>query len=593
MMKRSTSRSRITPLCLAGLAAALAVAGAATAQDQPSTSLQRAIATLRLEDVLPCDTWVALPDATLSGATILVKNSDRTVFDCQPLLLHARRSWPQGTQIDLGRTSVAQVPETFATLGSSPYWCWGFEEGINEFGVAIGNEGLFTRGRADDVAASARGEGPALGPTGMDLMRLALERSRTAQEAVETIGSLLEQHGQFGSGMPMAGIELGSYDNSFLVADPHEAWVVETCGRSWVARRLPRGTASISNVPSIRTEWELASEGFVENAIARGWWTAKEAHAFDFTAACSDPSPAYAAQAERARTRSGCSSGLLQEKSGSIDPRWMMRIARDRSTTPSLDLDITASSCIAVLPQGDDSLPVFWWCAGPPSNACYVPFFVHGTRLPEMLSTAGTVGRAITPPSRVAQDGFSPDSYWWRFRELSDLVRMEYSARNELVRRAFDPLEVDFEEGLAEVLGEARELQRDGRAREAAERLDAYSAACVRRALATLTELREQLRSMEVEVPEAYEPFIGSYGTQMGGQAVAIEVLIQSARLAVRLPDGRIFELLEADPTGRWVFALTDQAAVTFTREGTDPATSMKLHQAGTAFELQRESPGN
>ncbi len=577
-------------MCLAGLAAAFAFAAAASAQDPPATPLRRAFATLRLEDVLPCDTWVALPDATLSGATILVKNSDRTVFDSQPLLLHPRRSWSKDAEIDLGRTSVPQVPETFATLGSSPYWCWGFEEGINEFGVAIGNEGLFTRARAEDVAAHSRGEGPALGPTGMDLLRLALERSRTAREAVQTIGDLLEEHGQFGSGMPMASTEQGSYDNSFIVADPSEAWVLETCGRSWVARLHRRGTSSISNLLSIRTEWDLASEGLVENAIASGWWLSDEADAFDFTAACADPSPLFAAQTERARTRADCSSELLAEKCGSVDPRWMMRIARDRSTSPSLDLDVTASSCIAVLPKGDNSLPVFWWCAGTPSNGCYVPFFVQSSRLPQILSTAGTIGRAITPPSRVAQDEFSRDSYWWRFRELSDLVRVDYPTRNGIVRSAFDALEADFEQGLASVLADASELRSNGREREAAERLDGYSAACVQRTLATLAELRDQLAAMQVEIPPAYEPYVGSYGMKLGDQAVAIEVLLQSGALAVRLPDGRVFELLEPDDDGRWVFQLTDQAAVTFTRAGSGPASSMELHQAGTVMKLQREN---
>jgi secernin len=590
-MKERSILSRVRSTCLAGFTLSLTFAGALSAQDEPSSSLEQGFATLRQEDVLPCDTWVALPDATLAGATILAKNSDRTVFDCQPLLLHPRQTWPEGSSIDLGRTSVPQVRETFATLGSSPYWCWGYEEGLNEFGVAIGNEGLFTRGRADDLTASSRGEAPPLGPTGMDLMRLALERARTAREAVETIGALLEEHGQFGSGMPMAAAELGAYDNSFIVADPHEAWVLETCGRDWVARRQRTGTTSISNVPSIGTEWDLSSEGLIEGAIARGWWSADRAEAFSFSAASCDTSPLLAAQAERARTRAGCSSALLLERSGSVDPRWMMRIARDRSTTPSLDLDVTASSCIAVLAKGPDALPVFWWCAGVPSNACYVPFFVQSGQLPKLLSTAGTVGREITPPSRVAQDGFSPDSYWWRFRELSDLVRVDYGVRNPLVRDAFDPLEREFEQGLAAVVGEALELRREGREDAASGRLEAYSAACVTRVLATLDELRKQLRELQVEVPAALEPYLGTYGAQVNGQAVSIKVLLQGGRLAVRLPDGRIFELLEPDATGRRLFALTDQAAVSFAGEGLGPAPSMQLHQAGTTFELQRENP--
>ncbi len=565
----------------------------AAAQGTPSTALQRAFSSLRRERILPCDTWVALPDATASGSTILVKNSDRTVFDCQPLLFHPRRSWKPGSQINLGRTTVPQVAESFATLGSSPYWCWGYEEGINEHGVAIGNEGLFTRARGEAVEASARGEGPALGPTGMDLLRLALERSRTAREAVETIGSLLEKYGQFGSGMPLQPVTEGAYDNSFIVADPREAWVVETCGRRWVARKFSSGTTSISNVPSIRTQWDLAAKDLVEHAIKRGWWPADKASEFDFTAASLDTSPPLAATAHRARTRASCSSRLIAEKAGRIDPRWMMRVARDRSTTPSLDLDVTASSCIAVLPKATDGLPVFWWAAGTPSNGCYVPFFIHGAGLPASLSTAGTAGRVIMPPTRAARDAFSAKSYWWRFRDLCDLVRVDYATRNAIVRRAFDPLESDFEKALTAVLGKARELRRQGQIKEAATQLAAYSTSCVNRALTTLDKLRKQLRSMVIEIPEAYRPFVARYSAKVGGRSISIEVLVQNAHLTVRLPDGRLFELLEPNQEGRRVFALTNKAAVSFERQGAGKVKSMTLHQAGGDIKLGRQSSGN
>lgn len=421
---------------------------------------------------------------------------------------------------------------------------------------------------------------------------MALERSRTAREAVQTIGSLLEAHGQFGSGMPMMPIVAGAYDNSFIVADALEAWVVETCGRSWVAQRFTEGTTSISNVPGIRTQWDLASEGLVEHAIERGWWPADAAETFDFTIAICDQTPAIAPAVERARTRASCSAGLLARKTGSVDPRWMMRIARDRSTEPSLDLDVTASSCIAVLPKGDQAQAVFWWAAGTPSNGCYVPFFVQSSKLPTILSTAGTVGRAITPPTRVAKDGFSEESYWWRFRELCDLVRMDYAERNAIVRGALDPLEKSFEAGLAPVLKEVATLRREGQAEEAAERLAAYSAACVERVLLTLDELRETLRSMKLEIPDAYRPYLGVYVAQLGGQEARFEILVRDGKLWVRLPDGRDFELLDPDEQGRWVFALSDQASVSFQVVGEGPATNMTFAQPGASFDLTREKAG-
>ena len=48
--------------------------------------------------------------------------------------------------------------------------------------------------------------------------------------------SLLEQYGQGG---PCTDIQPpNSYHNSFIIADPTEAWVVETAGRHWAAEKI-------------------------------------------------------------------------------------------------------------------------------------------------------------------------------------------------------------------------------------------------------------------------------------------------------------------------------------------------------------------
>lgn len=151
---------------------------------------------------LSCDTMVALPDATTTGTTVLGKNSDRPVFDCQPLVHHRRQQHAPDSSIKLEYQTIPQARETFATIGSSPYWCWGYEEGINEHGVAIGNEAIFTKTFADFVADSKAGQPPELGLLGMDLLRLGLERGRTARKALDVITGLVERYGQWGSGVP-------------------------------------------------------------------------------------------------------------------------------------------------------------------------------------------------------------------------------------------------------------------------------------------------------------------------------------------------------------------------------------------------------
>ena len=54
----------------------------------------------------------------------------------------------------------------------------------------------------------------------MDLVRLALERCRSAAAAVELIGGLVKRYGQFGSGVPTKDHAEGGYDNAFLVPIP-------------------------------------------------------------------------------------------------------------------------------------------------------------------------------------------------------------------------------------------------------------------------------------------------------------------------------------------------------------------------------------
>jgi secernin len=158
----------------------------------------------------------------------------------------------------------------------------------------------------------------------MDLIRLALERSQTARQAVEVMGELIERCGQFGSGVPTKSHREGGYDNSFIIADPHEAWVLEAVGKRWAARCISHGYASISNQPSIRDQWDLASHDLQAFAVDQGWWSDDEQASFDFARAYIDERvPRQVSHIRATRSRQ-----LLAEKAGQITPGWMRRIAR-------------------------------------------------------------------------------------------------------------------------------------------------------------------------------------------------------------------------------------------------------------------------
>lgn len=80
--------------------------------------------------------------------------------------------------------------------------------------------------------------------------RLGLERGGSAREALEVITALLEQHGQGGSCKeePIPFV----YHNTFLLADRHEAWVLETAGRYWAAQRIQGEVGDPASTRSFR-----------------------------------------------------------------------------------------------------------------------------------------------------------------------------------------------------------------------------------------------------------------------------------------------------------------------------------------------------
>ena len=158
------------------------------------------------------------------------------------------------------------VPEKrFATWLSRPDWMLGAEMGVNEQGVAIGNEAVFTR-------LINRKTSKLLG---MDLLRLALEQSNSADQALSVITSYLQKYGQGGA----AGYRDKSffYDNSFLIIDAKGGWQLETAGNFWVAKKLNRNNRSItiSNDLSIGSDFDCYSDSLMDKAKKAGYWNGK------------------------------------------------------------------------------------------------------------------------------------------------------------------------------------------------------------------------------------------------------------------------------------------------------------------------------
>ena len=348
-----------------------------------------------------CDTFVATPDYTKNRTMILAKNSDREPNEAQALVRYPHAKHKE-QMLRATFTEIPQVKETYEVILSKPFEMWGAEMGVNEHGLAIGNEAVFTK-----VALPKKNNGL----TGMDMLRAALERTKSAPAALECITGLLAQHGQDACG----GYEDRGmfYHNSFIIADQREAWVLETVDRHWVAEKV-RGFRSISNGLTIETKFDLSSPGLKDFAQQRGLTKGSD---FNFRKAFSDRFFTYFSHC---KIRQALSSELGRKLAEGYDVQTAMRILRSHYhdetdpartgmqslcmhaaglTTPSQ----TTGSMVAELRPGNKST---YWFTGTaaPCLSTFKPFFIPGKNLAE---------------EKFLQPGAKPDSsLWWRHERL-------------------------------------------------------------------------------------------------------------------------------------------------------------------------------
>lgn len=298
--------------------------------------------------------------------------------------------------------------------------------GANSRGVAIGNEAVFTRLPV-----------PKTGLTGMDLLRLGLERSASAREALELIARLIAEIGQGGlCGYRHKGFR---YHNSFLIADPTEAWVLETADRFWVAEKV-RGVRTISNALTIGKEFDLISEGAFEFAKEKGW--CKSAKDFDFAKAFGDP---YSRFTSGGDIRQACTYHRLMLSDGKIGRADLFAALRDhagqklgkglRVQMPCAHASWpkrrrsgqTTGSMVSRL-SANGSLH---WLTGT-SSPCLSVFkpLVLGS---DPISTGPLPG-----------ENFDPASLWWQHERLHRLTLGDYARRRAITEIERRELEAKF-----------------------------------------------------------------------------------------------------------------------------------------------------
>jgi dipeptidase len=217
-----------------------------------------------LKSVFPCTNFLISKGASADGSTMITYAADSHVLYGELYYIPAR-DYPAGTMLDVYEWDtgkymgkIPQVSHTFSVVGN-----------MNENQVAIGET---TYGGREELVDS----------TGImdygSLMYIALQRAKTAREAITIIGDLMAAYGYYSSG------------ESFSVSDPNDVWIMELIGKGvgnkgavWVARRIPDGYVSghanhprITNFPMNDPENCLYAKDVISFAREKGYFKGKD-----------------------------------------------------------------------------------------------------------------------------------------------------------------------------------------------------------------------------------------------------------------------------------------------------------------------------
>ena len=374
-----------------------------------------------------CDTIVATADVTADGVAIFAKNSDREPNEAQHLSFVPAADHATGSKVRCTYIEIPQEFHTFAVLLSQPFWMWGAEMGANEHGVVIGNEAVFTRVKYNKAG----------GLLGMDLLRLGLERGRTAREALAVITSLLDEYTQGGN----CGYKHQLfYHNSYILADPSDAWVLETAGPHWAAKRI-QGVYTISNGLTLGNEFDLASDDLVDYAVEKGW--CKGESDFNFARCYSD---FLYTRFSDSRNRCNRTTGFLEDHSGQVTVGTAMetlRLHRNKNGRPDRGITgadvcmhagfgpVRASQSVGsqVSYLHPDHLTHFFTATSAPCTSVFKPVWLDAG-LPHL--------------GRLPTGVFDRDTVFWRHEILHRLTLIDYETRIQLYRTERGELEDEF-----------------------------------------------------------------------------------------------------------------------------------------------------
>jgi dipeptidase len=219
-----------------------------------------------------CTNFLFTKAATVDGSTMITYAADSHVLYGE-LYYWPGRDWPAGAMLDIyewdtGKRlgQIKQVPHTYTVVGN-----------MNEWQVSIGETTYGGRKELHHQPTAVVDYG--------SLIYIALQRSKTAREAIKVMTDLVEEYGYYSEG------------ESFSIADPNEVWIMEMIGKGkdkkgavWVALKIPDGyVCAHANQARIRTfpyqkvnKFDdpkatcFNSPDVISFAREKGWFTGKD-----------------------------------------------------------------------------------------------------------------------------------------------------------------------------------------------------------------------------------------------------------------------------------------------------------------------------
>jgi dipeptidase len=358
------------------------------------------------------------------------KNSDRDSDEVQNLCIVPAADHDAGETVKCTYIEIPQADHTHEVFLSKPYWMFGAEMGANEHGVVAGNESLFMK-------VEVPKENKYL--LGMDLLRLGLERGTTAKEALDTIIALLEKHGQGGNhghSHPFY------YNNSMIIADPAEAYVLETMDRFWAWKRITTRW-TISNVPSITTDADEISPGLVDLAVKKRW--AKSAGSFNFKANLTAP---FMTRFAAADARRACTWSSLEGTEPSL-PGLMVSLRSHGENDAKASWNPLQSSRLSVcghatgfISRSQTTGSMVAWC--PRNSRPHV--LATGSSTPCTSAFTYVYGPDARLPDAYKEGEKKPDlvSDWWAHERWNRVALLHYEAFKREVVPERDALEKEL-----------------------------------------------------------------------------------------------------------------------------------------------------